>query len=516
MLPDAAATLWTRRLFWLLAGVLVFRVLHLFAAVDFQLSGDEAYYWDWGRRPDWGYYSKPPLIGWLMGVLRLIFGYQWWSVRLASILFGTTTLGILFLLGRRLFDARVGFFAALLFLLTPGNVAANFGFTIDSPLLLCWSAALLLFWKVAERPDSKGGWLALMLVIGVGTLAKQMMLVFPVLMILFTALSPADRSLLKRPMFWICLLGGLAFLTPVLWWNEHHGWITMKHTSEHFTRKELTVMGWLGQLLGFPLFQALMYAVITWGLMIAVLYGCSRRWTSLGRHERYLFVFSAPALGVFQLLAARQYINENWPAVFYLSAFVLAAGIASQQERLARWMHRGCVLGGVLALVIYAYIPAISLFGLTGKARFDPFVSMRGWVPSAQQIGLYLDRVPHPDRTFVLVLDHRHNASQMAFHLPQHPTVYRWTRQGKVESQYEIWPNAADKIGWDAFVIYPDSEDDGFKKNPLSGLIWHAFDSYEKLGDVEAPIGTHTKRSFQLYLCQCMKRWPNSEPATQP
>ena len=122
-------SLWTRRFLWLLAGVLAFRVIYLFVVVDFQLSGDEAYYWDWGRRPDWCYYSKPPLIGWLMGALRVIFGYQWWAVRLAAIGLGSVSLTLLFLLGRRLFDARTGFVAALLFLLTPANAAANFAFS---------------------------------------------------------------------------------------------------------------------------------------------------------------------------------------------------------------------------------------------------------------------------------------------------------------------------------------------------------------------------------------------------
>ena len=64
--PDSP---WTLRFLWLIAGVVAFRVAFLFLATDFQLAGDEVYYWDWGRRPDWGYYSKPPLIGWLMGLI---------------------------------------------------------------------------------------------------------------------------------------------------------------------------------------------------------------------------------------------------------------------------------------------------------------------------------------------------------------------------------------------------------------------------------------------------------------
>ena len=42
------------------------------------LAPDEAHYWDWSRNLDWGYYSKGPLIAWLirgeLGVEHGVFG----------------------------------------------------------------------------------------------------------------------------------------------------------------------------------------------------------------------------------------------------------------------------------------------------------------------------------------------------------------------------------------------------------------------------------------------------------
>ena len=52
---------------YLIAAVFIIRFLVLLTA-PIDLSGDEAYYWEWGRHLDWGYFSKPPLIGWLMGL----------------------------------------------------------------------------------------------------------------------------------------------------------------------------------------------------------------------------------------------------------------------------------------------------------------------------------------------------------------------------------------------------------------------------------------------------------------
>ena len=270
----ADSPVWTKRFLLLLAGVLGFRVVHLLTAVDFQLSGDEAYYWDWGRRLDWCYYSKPPLIGWLNGLIGRISGDKWWAVRLAAMLLGTVSLGLLFLLGKRLCNARTGFFAALLLLLTPANFLANFAFTIDAPLLLCWTAALLAFWHVLQKPQDRAGWAWLALAIGVGTLAKQMMLAFPGAMVIFALAVPEHRSLLKRPAFWLCIAGGLAFLSPLLWWNLQHQMVTLTHTSEHFHRKHLSFLENVVQFLTFPAIQAGVYNPITFGVLVTASLSC--------------------------------------------------------------------------------------------------------------------------------------------------------------------------------------------------------------------------------------------------
>src|ERR1051325_4997905 len=53
----------------LLGGVL--NVAYLFNHCPIDLTGDEAHYWEWSRHLDYGYYSKPPGIAWVIaGALR--------------------------------------------------------------------------------------------------------------------------------------------------------------------------------------------------------------------------------------------------------------------------------------------------------------------------------------------------------------------------------------------------------------------------------------------------------------
>ncbi len=56
-----------------LAALLVLRVgFNLVSPLD--LYADEAQYWRWGDTLDWGYYSKPPMIAWVIHGVTSIFG----------------------------------------------------------------------------------------------------------------------------------------------------------------------------------------------------------------------------------------------------------------------------------------------------------------------------------------------------------------------------------------------------------------------------------------------------------
>ncbi|QIE99977.1 glycosyltransferase family 39 protein [Roseimicrobium sp. ORNL1] len=502
-----------RRFSWwhLLAVIFLLRLLYLplFCSVT-DLAGDESYYWEWGRRPDWGYYSKPPMIGWLMGVTGLCTGHAEWGVRLAALLMGTGTLACLALLARRMFGERAAWLTILLAALTPANAALNLFFTIDAPLLLCWSAALLAFWNCVDQPERTRHWVFLTLALGLGNLSKQMMLVFPVITLLFLSLESTKRFLLRRPALWVSLAISLLFLAPVLIWQAQHHWITLEHTKEHFHGTGQHGIGkWLVQVLSFPAAQALLFSPVTWALMIFLTLGGLWKWKVLELRQRYLVIFSGPALVVFFLLALRQNINPNWPAAFHLSAIVLVAGSAHDMAAAAwawgrirgksiTWALR---VGAVLCLLAYL-LPLYSAVAKYAKWEVaDPMRRLRGWKESGEQAGAMLARVPRPGQTFLLALGHRENASQFAFYTPQHPKAYRWQSDGKVASQYEIWPSAgAEQQGNDALILQPSDK-------PLPKSLTNVFTSVEPLGMIDVPLGKGESRKWQVYLGRELKGW---------
>ena len=52
----------------LLIGLTLLAAWRWWMASDLPLSVDEAYYYAWSLTPDWGYWTKPPLIAWALGL----------------------------------------------------------------------------------------------------------------------------------------------------------------------------------------------------------------------------------------------------------------------------------------------------------------------------------------------------------------------------------------------------------------------------------------------------------------
>ncbi|MFO1484500.1 MAG: glycosyltransferase family 39 protein [Verrucomicrobiaceae bacterium] len=501
--PDPDSALWQKRFWQLLAAVFVVRIGVMLIFVNgADLAGDEAYYWDWGRRPDWCYYSKPPMIGWMMGVIGWLTGNAEWGIRFAALLLGTVTSIVIHRLALVMFDARTAFLTVVLGLLTIANAGLNLLLTIDAPLLVCWAFGLLLFWFAAQKPTCNVRWIALALVIGLGTLSKQMMLAFPALMLMFAAISREDRGLLRNTRMWIAIVVGMAFIIPVLRWNQEHAWITLEHTKHHFDTKDLGFAKWIGRTLENVGLQALIYTPVTFVAMVAAMIVAIKQRAKLTRPAVFLLLASVPALACFAVLALRQRINPNWPAVFFVPAFVLAAawmrGLLPTVAHPA-WQRQALRVGGSFVLGTHLLLVVVFATDLRDLAKLS---GICGWREAGIEAQKFLDQVPRKDQTFVMALGHRYYAAQMAFYMPSHPRLYRWEASDTVQSQYEIWPGPEERIGDDALIIDPSTEGT-LLQNPV---FIGGFEKVERLGDIRIPLGKET-REFSVYLGRNLKSW---------
>ena len=96
---------------------------------------DEAYYAHWAESFSLGYYSKPPVVAWVIKVTTSLFGNTDWSVKLGSPILYTASSWIVFKIGNHLFDKKVGLLASLIFASTPIIGFNSLFITTDAPLL---------------------------------------------------------------------------------------------------------------------------------------------------------------------------------------------------------------------------------------------------------------------------------------------------------------------------------------------------------------------------------------------
>lgn len=499
--------IWLRRALLVIGGLFVFRLIYA-AIVPVDLVHDEAYYWDWSRQLDWGYYSKPPMVAWLIALSTSLGGSSTFFVRLPAVFLSTGGLLIMYALGTRMYGPKAGFWAMLLSAATPGNAALGLLMTIDAPLLFCWCATLYCGWRFLERKPDRNLWLLLGTVAaGLGVLSKQTMMGFIPLAGVFLLTSREDRREILRPGVWMWAIGSLLFLAPVLWWNSQHGWITAQHTGSHFAGQSVGVLKHLSRCGEFVAAQFGVASPVTCALLAAVCFLSLRAFPKLGRRERFLLCFSGlPMVGVL-CLSLIQRVEPNWPAAFYPAGIVLLVGWAFKKaEGLSplrngeRALRRAALIGAAFAVVTYILPFGLGLEG----TKLDPAIRLRGWKQLGKEVGARFAEMSRSEQSFVVVAVGRAETSELAFYMPQQPRVYLWNGGGNINSQYDVWGGPEGKDGWDAMIV---TGDDGEPPDALRA----AFRNIELETTVCIPIGPDRRHSYRLWRGVGFRHWPHSQ-----
>jgi hypothetical protein len=516
--PRVTDGVWTRRVGVVLAALFLWRVCYL-AIFPLDLCPDEAYYWDWSRQLDWGYYSKPPMIAWIIALATRLGGNSEFVIRLPAACLGTLGLWPVYQLGRRLFDARVGFWSVLAVAATPGMAAMNLLMTIDAPFLCAWAFAVWCVWELftADRPNPR--WLpAAIVATGLGLLSKQTMIALMPLTLLWLATSPSDRRKLHLPAVWLWIAGSLLFLTPVVWWNQQHGWITAQHTREHFQSRAVGISQHAVWLFEFWGSQFGVVSPISCALMIGLTVAGLWSFRTTDRRVRFLLCLSAvPMLGV-SGLSALQRVQPNWPAAFHLTAFMLMAAwgcgawpIGASAPRFRRWLPAGVATGAGLAAMVYVVPFAVPASPLAG-GPLDATARLRGWKTLGTKVGEALGTMSSTSPPLVIAATGRGPVSALAYYLPGQPRVYRWNRTGVIESQHEVWGGIEGHSGADALLVTHGGVE-------LPSELARAFNHVERGSEVVCRLGPSRTQSLQLWHGRGFRGWPEpigSQPLVDP
>lgn len=417
----------------LVAALTIARLVVLFVT-PLQLYPDEAQYWLWSRELAFGYYSKPPMVAWLIALTTAIGGDGEPWIRLSATLLHAGAALALFAAGRRLYDGWTGFWAAALYSLMPGVQLSAGVIATDAPLLFClalatWAYAALLGTGGVRAAAGVGA------ALGLAALSKYAALYFVAGLVLHAALAREARLAWSPARLGAAVFALTVVLGPNLVWNALNGFATVTHTAananweagERFQVSEL--LSFLGE--QFAVFGPIPFSVFLGG---AVALGARRR---LQPADLALLCLTLPPLLVVSGQAFISRANANWAAAAYPSAAVLVAAWMIRW-RARRTLAATTALQGGIAALFLALAALPTLADALGAA--NAFKRARGWRETTQAV---LARADRETGLSAVAVDDRFYFNALAYYGrdwwrdPARPPLRMWVREITPQNQAE-------------------------------------------------------------------------------
>ena len=378
-------------MFWglLLASLAV----RLYAVIISPLepSVDEAQYWLWGQTPQLGYYSKPPLIAWILAGTSSVFDHQYFgqlfALRISAPLIHTLTALFLWQTGRLLFSDNAGRLAAILWISLPAVGLGSFVMSTDTPLLLFWSAGLYCLVRADETFHPNYRWMGLAgICVGLATLAKYAGLYFILSLILWIMTSSFRKPSQKIKLFGIFFTTAFFASLPTWLWNYNNGFVTLLHLTENanFTQSGISLAKSPGgSFEGISAFWGAQFFVFGPVTLLLLVFSLAR--VGHGAKHSRLHLFIWPVLAIMTGQAFLSEANANWAVTAYPAATILVGQfITTSRSRFILFLGKMSILVNFLLCCALIAVTAIGSLSLLAPAS-DPFRHLRGWAELAQK-----------------------------------------------------------------------------------------------------------------------------------
>ena len=417
--------------------ILLLRII-LNIHIGLPLHFDEAQYWDWSQNLDWGYFSKPPLLAFLIRVVTELCGNGENCIRsLSPFLHFLTSLIIFYsvhLLTKNFKKALLGSF---LYLLMPGISFSSFLISTDVPLLLFSSLIALCIIKIFNsRKNTFLLFCLLGLFFALGFLSKYAIFYLLLSFLFSTLIDKECRRFFFNKSFLLSIIIIIILIFPNLIWNYNNEFVTLSHTASNANLSHIKINIFQG--ITFLLSQIFIFGVIPFLFLF-------KKTLSLQRFNTiqkiFLITFILPIFIVF-LLAIFSRANANWAVVGYPFACILLPTLLNSKKNFMNNMF-------ILNQLTFSTIIVISIFFLP-IFNLDPFANIKHIKPLSSIIKNEITN----RNNIALMTDDREDYAQLLYYLKNIDIKKaKWNGDIKIDDHYELTTDHNDLKGYDVLLV---------------------------------------------------------------
>lgn len=456
-------------------------LFHLFTNTNYGFHRDEMLYLALGRHLDVGYWSNPPLIGWLAALIQTVLGDSMFAVRLLPSLFSTGILILTALMAREMGGGRYAqFLAGFCILFAVTFTRSGWLFQPVGIDMFFWTLFCYLTLRYVNTED-KRYLLYFGVAFGLGFLNKYSVIFFLFALLIGLLLTPYRKVLWSRSMLWSTLIA-LVIISPNLIWQYQHGFPVLQHMRELADNQLVNV-----RYFDFLVDQFLqnLPSLIVWfgGLLYLLFYKSSAKYRLLG------FTFLATILTLLLLKGKSYYTLGIYPVM-------IAAGAAYFEKVFQPTWLRIALPTLVIALFLpllpigipYISVPKMVSYcsyiqekiGVDGITKWEDgknyplpqdYADMLGWQELAQHVKTAYNQIDDKKRCLIYCENYGQAGAVELFskNLPMVNSFsdsYRLWIQKSTKADVLIYVN--DELGEDIYTLFADIKTIGKIENPYA------------------------------------------------
>jgi 4-amino-4-deoxy-L-arabinose transferase-like glycosyltransferase len=390
---------------------------------NLSLFVDEAQYWLWSKNLDWGYYSKPPLIAFIINIFTCFFGDNVIALKVIPNVCIAISAWFIFCLTSKLKSKAAGIISLITFLFMPIVVFGSFFVTTDLPLIMFWCIALYAL-HVALNTQSKLYWLLLGILGGLGLLTKYAFGFFYICLFLYLIIFDRNNLKLSKTNILLSLVVTLIVISPNIYWNIENGFITLKHVAKDNIEISNRIYNPINGV------KFLIEQIGILGLLnfIILAIGFYKKLYK-DRAQQFLLCFSLPVFIIILIQAIVNQANANWAAPAFISLSMYIATVIDKLN--LRKLFISSIFLNFITFICFVFGSHIINFLSLPN---NPYERIDGWRQIAASI-----KANNCNNKQIYLFDDRDIAAEMSYYLQGCYGKIEYYNQGtEIKNYYQM------------------------------------------------------------------------------